>query len=616
MGSKKQHTAKNSEKPAGRVPAKLSATPWKLTLPGKILAVCICLLPFITFSISSPMTETVREAFFLISGVKYYDFEQLCREIALLVIAVLALAWFIYERISLRPRRALPVTRITIAMLVCLGLYLLLGLLSTLFSDYQMDGWIGNYTLYEGYLALLGYAIVFIAAWYWVDRKEVVRFVQSCLTVLGIVIGILALLENSGICYYNFALIQKIANLNGTVSYTGDAVLTFGNADYLGLYCATLLPVQVSSISLQESTKCILTKILSAVLLATALLLTHVTNAILFGFGATILFLLIWMFHNNLHRALKLSVTGVTIVAIVGGGVGFVCTRSGDTLLEKLEHTVVGADQEQTFQLLEIDIDGTAITLGNKDTALTILAEEGTLSADTLTFYCNDIAVTPQVSDGTILFTESELAHCQIEVQTEQMLIDLGYSTNLTMLWNTDSWQVEGIGGTILDTVPQVCESKTLQSMYTYLNGRVFVWLNTLAQLDDCIFIGHGPATTVYYLEQNDLPALLNIFSKYVLFNKPHNWYLQMIQDTGLLSMLAVVGMLGIFTVYGAKQSFGKKRGWNPWRTGLWFGVLVYALSGIMNDSLIYHAPMFWFLFGIATREMTAGLTEEEQKAA
>ena len=68
------------------------------------------------------------------------------------------------------------------------------------------------------------------------DYHEIEGFpVKSCLTALSIVLGVLALLERSGICYYNSAIVQFLGGLQGTVG-VGDAVsLTFGNADYLGM---------------------------------------------------------------------------------------------------------------------------------------------------------------------------------------------------------------------------------------------------------------------------------------------------------------------------------------------------------------------------------------------
>lgn len=598
------------EKKQGRTPIKVSVSPWKLTLPGKILALCICLLPFLTRRIEVSVSEAVRDAYFLSTGAAG-DFEQLCREIGLLVIAAAAVIWFCYERLTMRPNRTLPVTRITAVMFLFLGIYLLLGLLSSILSEYASETWLGIYMLYEGYFSLLGYAVIFAAAWYWIDREEVLQFVKNCLTGLAIVLGILALLERTGICYYNNFLVQLLGNLDGSVGVGDGVVLTFGNADYMGMYCAMLLPVTVSLISRESSMKRMLVQIAAAVLLAAALLLTKVMNAILLGFGMTLVLLVVWAFHTNWKRTAKLGFCGVTIAAVAAGGLGFVGTRSGDSLSEKLRHTWIGMEQEDTFQLLSIDLDGDTVVLENTETVFTAAASGETLSADSLIFTYNGAAIEPQVSnEGLCSFSEPALEHCQVQIQADRLQFQLGYATPVETVREPNGWHVVSIGGGILTDVPQVSDSKSLQICYPYLNGRVFVWANTVSVLKDCWLVGHGAATTIFYLNQEDLPALLNIFGTYVLYNKPHSWYLQIAQDTGILSLVMILGMLVLFAVCGFRKVFSKQSKWDVFRTGLFFSVLTYCLTAALNDSLIYHAPMFWFLLGIGWREMTTGIVQ------
>ena len=588
-----------------RTSVKLSASPQKLTLPGKILAVCLCILPFFTRSIALHIPESVRTAYFL-GDAAYSDFEQLCREWFLLAVAAAALIWFCYEQIRLRPKREMPVTRITAVAFLFLGIYLLLGLLSSVTSEYAGDTWLGIYMMYEGYLALVGYVVVFAATWYWIDRKEVLDFVKSCLTVLSIVLGILALCEHYGLCYYNNGLVQLLGNLDGTVGYGGGAVITFGNADYFGLYCAMLLPVVTAMISREGNTRRLLVQIAAAVLLGAALLLSQVMNAILIGFGLTGVFLLLWMFHTGWKPAVKGGICGLTVLAVVVGSFGFLQTRNGDTLSEKLEHTMIGMEQEATFRLLSVDMDSNTVTLHNAETTLEVSANSSSLTPQQLAFSCDGAAVTPQVSaDGLCTFAEPALEHCRVQVQTDRLYFDLGYASPLEILRQPDGWAAVGIGQTILSEVPKTCSSEKIQQCYPYLNGRVFVWMNTIAALGDCWLIGHGPSTSIFYLNQNDLPALLNIFGTYVLYNKPHNWYLQIAQDTGIPSLVMILGVLVLFFVCGFRKCFGKQAKWDAFRTGLLFSVLAYALMAFLNDSLIYHAPMFWFLLGLGWRQIS-----------
>lgn len=595
------------EKKHGRSPVKISVSPWKLTLPGKILTICICLLPFLTRSITLTVSNAERAAYFL-SSDQVIDFEQLCREIALIAVAAAALAWFVYERITMLPRRKISMTRVTAVIMALIGGYLILGLISTITSPQQFVVWLGNYQLYEGYLALVSYAVIFAAAWYWIDREEVKNFVRNALTILSIVIGALVILESTGICYYNNPIVQALGGLNGRVSFE-HATLTFGNPDYLGMYAAMLLPVVTSLIFQAKTKKHRIIQIIAALLIATTLFLTQVANAILIGFGMTLLFLWAWLIRSKHGRAMKILISGVAVIAIMAGGSCFIMTRSGTTISEKLHHTLIGIGQEQTFQLLEASINENTVTLENADTVLTVTAEDTTLSPETLSFVCNGDVITPDTSDNLLVFSEPELEHCQVEIQNDRLVFYLGYAKPFEAIRISDGWQAVGIGGTILDQIPKVSDSRWLQEKYTYLNGRVFVWANTISVLDDCWLIGHGPATSLFYLNQNDLPALLNIFSTYALYNKPHSWYLQMAQDTGILSSVLIIGMLVTFAVCGARKCFGKRTTWNAWNTGLWFSIIAYCLTGIMGDSLIYHAPMFWFLLGIGTRELVSTQT-------
>ena len=105
------------------------------SLPGKILAVCICLLPFLTREIAVALPESVRSAYFYPAGqTSVNDFEQYCREIALLMIAAVFGIWTLAELLRRKPK--LSQKHSHGAMLLLLAGYLGLGLASTLHSAY------------------------------------------------------------------------------------------------------------------------------------------------------------------------------------------------------------------------------------------------------------------------------------------------------------------------------------------------------------------------------------------------------------------------------------------------------------------------------------------------
>ena len=398
------------------------------SLPGKILAVCICLLPFLTREIAVALPESVRSAYFYPAGqTSVNDFEQYCREIALLMIAAVFGIWTLAELLRRKPK--LSQKHSHGAMLLLLAGYLGLGLASTLHSAYLPEALMGIHQVYEGYLALASYGIVFAAAWYWTGRDGVQRFVRECLTVLFLVIGVTALLESCGIFYYNNPLVQLVGGLDGKVgpSEDGSIAMMFGNSDYLGMYCAFLLPVSASMISKKDSMLRLMVQILASVLLAAALLQSKVMSAILIGFGMTALFLLVWLLRSNWRKAGKRLVCGGVCVAIVAGGIGFVASRSGDTLSEKIQHTMIGMEQEETFRLLSMRVDGNALVLRNQDTEFRVETAEARLSADDMTYTCNDAAVVPQTeTDGMLTFAEPALQHCQLQIEGNKLSFLLG----------------------------------------------------------------------------------------------------------------------------------------------------------------------------------------------
>lgn len=589
--------------------AKLPVQSWKQTLPGKILVAVVCILPFLTMTFELPLSDAVRDAYFL-SAETTNEFEQYFRQLILLVTAVLAVGWFCYERAALRPRRQLSVSKSTAVALISIGVYLILGLLSTVLSPYVGDCWFGIYMMYEGYASLFSYGIVFAAAWYWLDGHEVLDFAKTCLTVLSIAIGLLAILEKMGYGYYNNAIVKLFSGLQGDVGVGDAAVLTFGNSDYLGIYCAMLLPLMVSLISRELKTSRMAVQIGAAVLAGIALLTTKVMNAIVIGFGVTVLLLLVWMLRSGWKRSMKVICTCSVVLAILAGGIGFVMTRTGGSFSEKMKHTMVGIEQTDSFQLLSMAIEGDTIVLENENTTFAVTTDSDTVSADALHFTCNGAEVIPVVKGDQLRFSETELSGCTVEIADEQLNIHLGYPTPVQALRQDGKWKIIGIGGDLLEEIPLVSDSKELQKLYPYLNGRIFVWADTVSVLGDCLFIGHGPCTSIHYLEQNDLPALLNIFGRYVLYNKPHNWYLQMAQDTGVLSLVAVLLALVLVIFRGCCCCFGKNYKWNAFQAGVLFALIGYCLCGLFNDSLIYHAPLFWLLLGLGLR-----LTEKQKES-
>ena len=179
-----------------------------------------------------------------------------------------------------------------------------------------------------------------------------------------------------------------------------------------------------------------------------------------------------------------------------------------------------------------------------------------------------------------------------------------------------------------------------------FASGRGWIWARTLPMLGETLFTGYGPDTYAVYFPQHDVAGKINVFrSANIIVDKPHNWYLQTAVNTGVISLLALLWLLGYFFLDTVRARFGfRVRGMEPLFTGpihgggeetnpsrratdpvkgkntggtvkisdkkdmqtRWLlpsgilcGIVGYAVTGMFNDSVVSVAPVFWCLLGL-----------------
>ena len=137
----------------------------------------------------------------------------------------------------------------------------------------------------------------------------------------------------------------------------------------------------------------------------------------------------------------------------------------------------------------------------------------------------------------------------------------------------------------------------------TFASWRGYIWSRTLPLIKDHIILGAGPDSFVFEFPQYEHITKRNIKQPtYLLYDKPHNWYLQMAINTGFISMLAVLAM-GLWLLIQGIRRFMLKEDAYSLQVPLIALVLGYAVAGMFNDSIVSVAPVFWILFGLAAAD-------------
>jgi hypothetical protein len=167
-----------------------------------------------------------------------------------------------------------------------------------------------------------------------------------------------------------------------------------------------------------------------------------------------------------------------------------------------------------------------------------------------------------------------------------------------------------------------------------FATNRGWIWSRTFPMLGKAIFTGYGPDTYAVFFPQKDVAWKMNLYgATNIVVDKPHNWYLQTAVNTGIVSLLLLLwflagilmdglrlryakpvkGMEALFggPVAGSITGTGSVAGTgsvsedretiarNVLLTGIFCGVVGYALAGVFNDSVVSVAPVFWTVAGL-----------------
>jgi len=135
-----------------------------------------------------------------------------------------------------------------------------------------------------------------------------------------------------------------------------------------------------------------------------------------------------------------------------------------------------------------------------------------------------------------------------------------------------------------------------------FASSRGYIWSRTIPMLKDTMLIGHGPDTYAIEFPQYDYVGKLNAFPNHrMIVDKPHNMYLQIGVNTGVVSLLALLALYLMYFIDSMKIYF--KRDINSFLdyvgVGAFVGIMAYLAAGMFNDQIISVAPLFYSMVGL-----------------
>ncbi len=497
--------------------------------------------------------------------------------------------------------------------LIPVGIYAILVILSIIFSDNRDFSINGIMEQYESGIVLLGYLIFMYYAYLIVDTENKADLLVKAWAISVTILCILGLLQLLGHDFFATDFGKKLIlskdywdNLDD-VSFTFGAnrtYLTLYNPNYVGVYAAIAIPILLSFVFF---TKRLLCKIIYGVLtVGMFICIVGSQSKTAFLLLAVILILAIILARKKILQYWKFIISGVIFLSIVF----FVFDVSiehiyTNTIKNSLKILIQG--QETVPNVSRVDTLDDEVIINYMGNPLHIsYTRNGESFSIRATDDDGNIISTTQ--EGNKIFLEDErftVTTITPVLISEQYGIEVIIGENTWNVWYFTNEAKEGDSSYYFYTPygkwDKVNNPEIFEMNQDMFSGRGYIWARTIPLLKENIFIGSGPDTYTIEFPQDDYISLENYGYKGSIVTKPHNMYLQMGVQTGVLSVIAFLVFYIMYFVQsiriyikGKFDTYAAQLG-----VGIFLASVGYMIAGITNDSTITVAPIFWILMGV-----------------
>ncbi|MCH5251857.1 MAG: O-antigen ligase family protein [Lachnospiraceae bacterium] len=497
---------------------------------------------------------------------------------------------------------------------LCLCCYLLLAVLSTIFSRYPSFSLWGSYEQWEGLLVLLAYGILFFYAYQVTDCERMVRVIVYGIIIGSFLLGLIGTFQFFRMDLFRSDIGKSIMNLmsGDKMSYTfnfsdGWVYATLYNPNYVGSYAALTFPISVAVAVIEWKKLPVVITLLSmaSTCLLTITLLGSQSLTGCIGVIAGLLFLVIYMFPVMKRKLGKRKMTGGLLGTVVF--IGILCflfpeeIRFGtDKLFYPTADYHLVRELRSTMQGLGVSTvkgDSFYVTVTeNKETPLEVMNASG--ESISLEYEREKDYYTLQNE----AFTDFRLYPKEVTVKGKSYPAVCIFNPPINKEWTVAKTE----GGYMiynafhkLDNLREIPEWGFEKNQH-FGDKRGYIWSRTFPLLKDYLLLGAGPNTFTLIFPNDDYVGKTNMNYDEATVTKPHNIYLQIWTQTGLFSLIAFILLFLLYFVDSVRLYFNKTEYSVLDKLGVAFliGIFSYMVTGLANDSTVAVAPVYWGMLG------------------
>ncbi len=533
---------------------------------------------------------------------QYLDFFSYWKSQWVVVLTVISLIFYVI----LYLQKKLPYKNLK-QYYIPLGIYAIFVIISTIFAiDTQTALW-GFVDMYQGMFVLLSYVLLTFLTINFVNNERDIKLFVNAFLFLMIVEGIIGVGQYFGQDFFQTEIGKKLmlpSNLAvEDLSFSFGPKTIYGtlfNTNFVGSFATLMLPLSVAFLLGAKTNK---RRIISAITIVLVIFVWIGCNsrAGYLGMAVAALFAL-WLFRKIIKKH-WIGFVGLVIVFVI---VLFGLNKASDgkiltrlkvfNIKEQIE--LIKENNEKAFKFEDI-------VLGQDSFTIKTSKEELNFKIDGNKLYFMDesskeLEITTKGNEITI--NDKKYAGYGIKIAKDYPGVTVTRAgRNFYFYFTKSGVKLISSGGRIIELVDaESC--KLLEGIEELASGRGYIWGRTLPLLNKYVASGSGPDNYPLAFPQDDVLAKSNVFyDSNTVVDKPHNLFLQIATNTGVLSLIALLATWGVYIFSSLKlyskitfDSLEKLIG-----ASCLVSIIGYLAAAVFNDSIVSVAPIFWIILGL-----------------
>ncbi|HBB28918.1 MAG TPA: hypothetical protein DC000_06685 [Clostridiales bacterium] len=565
-------------------------------------------VPLIVYGKYIDLTGTTQ-ALFWTGQNQLLDFFSYWKSRWVICLTAIALMTYIFLFIS----KKLPFKK-EYKYYIPLGIYALFVILSTIFAIDVPTALNGFVDMYQGMWVLLSYVTITFLVINFVNSERDIKLFLYAFIFIIIVEGLIGVGQYFGFDIFNTKfgnslIIPSGVNVDGGLTFNFGKHTIYGtlfNTNYVGSFASLMLPMAVVFLITAKTTK-------KRIIAGIALLLCLFTwigcnsRAGYIGVAFALLVALV-ILRRYILKYWKISVT-VLLAGIIGAiGFNFVSDGmligklSSMNVFKAIENIRDQNNRNDVFKFESIELGKDTVSIKTTFQDLNIKIDGDKL------FFVDD-------NDEIIPMKKNDNGYLEPDIKrTGYFLVNMADSYpgfNVYVPWisnNSLNFYVTESGIKFINSggrVVDIIEAKNvdfLNGLEKFASGRGYIWGRTIPLIKNSFVIGEGPDNYIYAFPQDDLIGKLKsgLYGA-VVVDKPHNMFLQIVINTGFISLVFLLILWLIYIYISLKlywkielNSLDKYMG-----LACFLSIIGYLAAGMFNDYIVSVSPIFWIILGL-----------------